>query len=218
MGAAKRAATLKMHAEIDQAEVTKQLAIVERELKEVVEKLDEDGEPMKVTDTDDYKVACALLIATVLKRDRIAEWKAGFMERVQALVDYVDESFAEPEAKAAEAEQYFRAALSEYALAQEEKAKALREAAAHLPERDAKKAEKLLDDANECTPPKVPGISLLPKSKVEIVDEKKLPAACWKKVVDMKAVEAAFDRGEQVPGARLVHSVTVKVTPKNAKE
>ncbi len=207
-----------MRAEIDQGEVLQQLAVVEDELAEVVEKLSEDGTPMKIDDEDDFRVACALLIATVVKRDKIAEWKEGFMERVKSLVDYVESSFAEPETKAEEAEAYFRVAIAEYALGQEQKALSLREAAAHLPERDAKKAGVLLDNAKDCAPPKVPGISLLAKTKTEVIDEGKLPSFAWKKVIDMKAIDAALERGEKVPGTRRIDSFTVKVSPKNARD
>lgn len=213
--AKKQAAPEVITAQVTDAEVKKQLAVVEHELKDVLSKVEED---FKVEDDEDYEVACALLLATVVKRKKVAAWKAGFMERVKALVDYVEREFKAPEADAAKAEQTFRDAVAAYVQAQDQRAAGLRKAAAHLPPRDSDKADELLAEAKDCEPPKVPGIGIRRKLEIEIVDEKKIPEKYWTRVIDEDAIEKDIEeKGATVPGVKSSIVVKLTVTPSNAK-
>ncbi|MCC6809964.1 MAG: siphovirus Gp157 family protein [Deltaproteobacteria bacterium] len=201
-------------ATLDESAALARVKVIEGELAEIQERLGE--EPMRLEDDEDYKVACGLLIATVIKRDAIAVEKEGFMEDVAKLVARVEGWFSRPEGDAKIAEGYFRDAISAYALDLDAKARALREAAAKV--KSDKQAELLIAKANAIEPPKVSGISLTRKSKAEVVNEAKLPEWAWKRVPDIKAIEAKLDAGEDVPGAKLVPTVSVRCTPKHAKE
>lgn len=201
-------------ATVDESAALARVKVIEGELAEIQERLGE--EPMRLEDDDDYKVACGLLIATVIKRDAIAEEKEGFMEDVAKLVARVEGWFARPEGDAKTAEAYFRNAIAAYALDLDAKARALREAAAKV--KSDKQAELLIAKANAIEPSKVGGISIVRKSKAEIVNEAKLPDWAWKRVPDIKAIEAKLDAGEDVPGAKLVPTVSVRCTPKFSKE
>lgn len=217
--AAKKNVPAIITAEVDQAEVKRQLVLVEAELRDILGKASNADEQLTVEDDEDYEVACALLLATVVKRKKVAAWKAGFMEKVKALVDYVEGEFAEPEAAAAAAEKCFRQGAAEYIAQLDAKAAGLRKAAAHLPARDSDRADEMLSEAKACVPPKVQGISIRRKLALEIVDEKKIPEKFWTRVVDTDAIEKAIEDGiaVTVPGVRASVDVRLTVTPSNAK-
>lgn len=203
-----------LSASVNQAAALARVNDIEKEIVTLVQHV---GSDVALQDDEDYRVACDLLIGVVVKRKWVEEQKDGFMEDVRRLVARVDGWFAKPLERLDAAEAAFRKAVQDYALTLEARAQGLRAAAAHLPARDEKKALSMLDEANGAHPPKVAGISLTTKVKVEIIAEKNIPDQYWKRVVDVKAVEAAIERGENVPGARAVVTKSVRVTPKHAK-
>lgn len=174
-------------------------------------------EPMKIEDDDDFKVASTELIKVVMQRDIVDEQLALFMQDVQKMIDRVNGWFAKSKADVAEAEAYFRDAIRAYAKDLNNQAHQLRLDAGKLPAKQSDEADAMLVEANELKPPKVPGIALTAKVKVEILDEKKIPEKYWKRVVDKAALEAAADEGVKVPGVKFDTDFTVRVTPKHAK-
>ncbi len=203
-----------LHAEVDQAEVLAKVKEIERDINSIQKRAGE----IRVEDDDDWRVAAGLLLATKEKLNYVSEERKGFLADVQKLVDRVEGWFAKALEDGEALEASFRAALKDRVLALEARAHGLRLAAAKLPAKDAAKSEKLFEEANTCVAPKVPGIVPLLKVRAEITDEKKLPEWAWKRVVDMKAIEAKLQANEIVPGAKGVLDVTIRVTPAHAKK
>lgn len=173
--------------------------------------------PMQIEDDEDFKVASTELIKVVMQREVVEENLALFMADVQKMIDRVNGWFAKSRADVARAELYFRDALRAYAKRLNDQAHQLRLDAGKLPAKQSDEADAMLVEANGLKAPKVPGISLTAKAKIEILDEKKIPEKYWKRVVDKAALEAAADEGLKVPGVKFDTDYTVRVTPKHAK-
>lgn len=199
----------------NEKEALAKVRVIEQNVALVVQTIGK--EPMKLEDDEDFKVASIELIKVVMQREVVDEQLALFMQDVQKMIDRVNGWFAKPKADVAAAEAYFREAIREYALALDAQAHQLRLDAGKLPAKQSDEADAMLAEANELKPPKVPGIAITTKVKVEVLDEKKIPEQYWKRVVDTKALEAAADEGRKVPGVKFNIDKSVRVTPKHAK-
>ncbi len=191
-------------------------------LKEIEQEIDHlqgliSDMPERVQDDDDYTAAAGALIRVVGRRKIVEEEKKRITAKIAELVAAVEESYGPRLEKIADVEGWFRRAMTDYALACDAHAHGLRLAAGKLPAKDEGKSIALLEQANDSVPPKVSGIALVPRARAEIVNEERLPEWAWKRVVDMKTIEAKLVAGEQVPGARAVMEISLRVTPKNAK-
>lgn len=178
---------------------------------------EEAGEEVSVSDDEDYLVACALLLRVVEKRKYCEEERKAFRADVQKLLDRVDGWFERSLTDAAALEAQFRGAVADYAMRLSAKQHGLRVAASKLPPKDEERAHAMMAEANDVKAPKVPGIAITPKARLVITNEKLVPAAYWKKVIDAKLLEAAIAGGQKVPGAHVDVEMSVRVTPAHAK-
>lgn len=199
----------------DEAKALARVRVIESEVAHTVKTIDEDTEPLEITDGDDFKVASTELIKVILKREEVEENLGLFMADVQKLVDRVNGWFEKPRADIARAEEYFRAAIKSYAKRLNDEAHVMRETATKLDE-DA--AAELLTVANEHKPEKVPGITLIAEVAYTITDEAKIPAKYFKRVLNKKMLEADVEANIKIPGVTVSGvDFGLRVTPKNAK-
>lgn len=213
MGAAKK---LELVASVDKGAMAAHLKEIDKEIDHIQRLIAKM--PERVQDDADYVAAGQQLISVVVKRKIYEEEKSRIMAKINELIAVVEENYAPKLEKIGTVEEWFRRALVDYALSLDAHAHSLRIAGTKLPERQANKAMDLFTQANACVPPKVPGIAITSKTKVEILDEKKLPEWAWKRIVDTKAIESKIAGGEVVPGAKGVVDMSVRVTPSHAKK
>ncbi len=210
MGAAKK--TEVVTAKVDQAEVFKQLAIIKKEI-DAVQAVEV---PELLETPEQYKDACSLLIGVVERRKYAEAEREGFMEDVQKMIERVNGWFDPVLKPLDELEANLRNSVTAYALALHEEAMGFRRAAARV--KDEKRCRALIKQADEAVPPKVPGIAITTKPKVQITDESSIPDKFTKRVPDLKLIQAELEAGRAVTGAILDTTKGVTVTPKNAKK
>lgn len=200
-------------ANVNESQALAKVREIEDDLAIVLEAISE--EPLTCTDDADYQAAAEQLITVVLKRDYVNEQLGLFMADAKKLVERVNGWFAKARNDAGEAEAYFRNALREYAVALDDQAHELRVLASKT--KDSEKSDELFAKANALHPPKVPGISLSGKVRVEVLDESKVPEKFWRRVVDLDALALEADANRKVPGVKFTNDKTVRVTPKHAQ-
>ncbi len=214
MSAAVKKKTEVVSASVDQGEVFKQLALIKKEIESVQDGF--DTVPAQLVTVQDYGNACALLIGIVERRKYADEQRDAFMEDVRKMIDRVNGWFDPVLKPANELEATLRTSVEEFALRLHEEAMGLRRAAARV--KGDKRRSELLTEADNTKPPKIGGISIRTKPVVQITDDKRLPEALTMRVPNVKAIQAELEAGRDVPGALLVVTKGVTVTPKNAQK
>lgn len=202
-------------ASVDQSLARSRVKEIEKEI-EQVQKLYASDVPTKLRTDEEYKNAAELLIGICERKTFVTEQKAEFMEKVNELVALVSSWFVKPLKDLELIEDNLRISVTAYAMEYHAKQIGLRRAAART--KDETRCEELLRDARDCAPPKVAGIALTTKPQLEILDEKKIPDRFFVKVIDEKALASALENGEEIPGAKLLVTKSVRVTPKHAKK
>lgn len=207
--------TKEVTAKVDETQALKRVAAFEKDVDEVLALL---GEGMKLVLADDvaYERAADVLLDVKAQQKIMAEEHEGFLVDAKRLIDRVNGWFKPALEKAARAEKAYKEALRDYKAHLEARAHGLREAARKLPEKEAKKRDALLDEADALSPPKVAGISFQAGIEIEVFDFEKLPREYKQLVADNKAIKAAVEKGEHIPGVRWSSSPVVRVTPKHA--
>ena len=166
-----------------------------------------------IEDAEDYAAVCGLLLDVVEKKKAVEEEKDKVLAPAKVIVDTVRGWFAPLEAAIADHEKRIKGLVREYAVKGEQiRALRLRQAGS-LAKADPIQARALVASANYMLAPKVNGISVTGKITFDVIDESKVPDQFFIRVINEKAIAAAVEAGEDVPGILVKDERTVRVTP-----
>lgn len=170
---------------------------------------------LKIQNHAEYEaVADAVFDVVEKQREKTAE-RDELLAPAKELVEKIRAKYSPRLAFYEKAVDALKGAMRAYVVACEEARAVDLQKSVALNATNPEKARDLVAHSELRIAPKVKGVSFTGRLKWEVVDEKKLPAAYWKKVPDEEAIQRAVDAREigLKEGVAVKDSRTITITP-----